>query len=106
MFYSVLRPDPVRYAGHNALAATTYLLIYAVLLLMVATGLSVYTDYAPVNSPFQAFGFLTPLFGGLSLVRLIHHIGMWVVLFFMVVRVYFVLLASIVEHVGIAPSTI
>jgi Ni/Fe-hydrogenase 1 B-type cytochrome subunit len=104
MFYSFLRHDPVHYAGHNALAATTYLVIYAVFLLMVATGLSLYTVYAPVNSVFQAFGFLTPLFGGLPVARVIHHIGMWVVLIFMVVHVYFVLLASIVEHVGIFDS--
>lgn len=104
MFYSFVRHDPVHYAGHNALAGATYLLIYGVLLVMVATGLSLYTVYAPVNSPYQTFGFLTPLFGGLSVARVIHHILMWVVLIFMVVHVYFVLLASIVEHVGIFDS--
>lgn len=104
MFYSFLRHDPVHHAGHNALAATTYLLIYAVLVFTVATGLSLYTVYARASSPFQAFGVLTPWFGGLSVARLIHHIGMWVAPVFMAVHVYFVLLASIVEHVGIFDS--
>jgi Ni/Fe-hydrogenase 1 B-type cytochrome subunit len=100
MFYSFLRHDPDDYAGHNALAGATYIVIYAVYLLMITTGLALYTVYASVHSPFQVFGFLTPVFGGLPMARALHHIGMWVVLVFVVIHVYFVLLASIVEHNG------
>lgn len=32
--------------------------------------------------------------------RLIHHIGMWVVLVFVIMHIYFVFLSSIVEHIG------
>ena len=32
--------------------------------------------------------------------RLIHHVGMWVMLIFAVVHVYFVLLSSVIEHIG------
>jgi Ni/Fe-hydrogenase 1 B-type cytochrome subunit len=100
MFYTFLRHDPDDYAGHNALAGATYLVIYAVYLLMIGTGLALYTVYASLHSPFQFFGVLTPLFGGLSVARALHHIGMWVILVFVVVHVYFVLLSSIVEQNG------
>jgi hypothetical protein len=43
---------------------------------------------------------LAPLFGGLPMARLIHHIGMWIILIFAVVHIYFVLLSSVIEHIG------
>jgi Ni,Fe-hydrogenase I cytochrome b subunit len=43
---------------------------------------------------------LVPLFGGLPIARLIHHIGMWVLLIFVVVHIYFVLLSSVTDHAG------
>lgn len=100
LYYSFLRRDPDDYPGHNALAATTYLFIIAVYLLMVATGLALYTVTASASSPFQVFRFLVPLFDGLQVARLIHHIGMWIVLIFAVAHIYFVLLSSVVEHIG------
>jgi Ni/Fe-hydrogenase 1 B-type cytochrome subunit len=41
-----------------------------------------------------------PLFGGLQMARLIHHVGMWIILIFVVVHVYFVFLSSVIEHIG------
>ena len=55
---------------------------------------------ASAGSPFQVFNFLIPLFGGLQMARLIHHIGMWVVLIFAMMHIYFVFLASIAERIG------
>ena len=100
LYYSFIRHDPDDYAGHNALAAATYLLIFAIYLLMIATGLALYTVDASASSPFQVFDFLVPIFGGLQVARLIHHVGMWVVLIFAVIHVYFVFLSSIIEHIG------
>ncbi len=100
LYYSFLRRDPDDYPGHNALAGASYAIIFLVYLVVIATGLSLYTVYAPERSPMQFFGFLIPLFGGLQVARLIHHLCMWVVLIFAVVHLYFVLLSSIVEHVG------
>jgi Ni/Fe-hydrogenase 1 B-type cytochrome subunit len=99
-YYSFLRHEPDDYAGHNALASATYLFIIAIYLLLIATGLALYTVYASISSPFQVFDFLVPLFDGLQVARLIHHIGMWVVLIFAVVHVYFVFLSSTIEHIG------
>ena len=75
-------------------------MIFAVYLLMIATGLALYTAIASAGSPFQVFDFLVPLFDGLQMARLIHHIGMWVVLIFVIMHIYFVFLSSIVEHIG------
>ncbi len=104
LFYSFLSREPVRYLGHNALAGLTYAGIFGVYFVMMATGFALYTVYASPSSPMQVFGFLIPLFDGLQMARLIHHIGMWVILIFAVAHVYFPVLYSIVEHSGILDS--
>jgi Ni/Fe-hydrogenase 1 B-type cytochrome subunit len=100
LYYSFLIRDPDEYPGHNGLAGLTYAGIFAVYLVMIATGLAVYTVDASMGSPFQVFNCLVPLFDGLQMARLIHHAGMWVVLIFAVVHIYFVLLSSVIEHFG------
>jgi Ni/Fe-hydrogenase 1 B-type cytochrome subunit len=106
MFYSFMRREPEECAGHNALAGSSYAMIYGVYLLMTATGLALYTVDASPSSPFQVFDFLIPLFYGLQMARLIHHIGMWIVLMFAVVHIYFVIVASVAERIGTFDSIV
>jgi Ni/Fe-hydrogenase 1 B-type cytochrome subunit len=100
LYYSFIRHDPDEYAGHNALAASSYLMIFAVYLAMVATGLVLYSAGASPDSPFRIFNVLAPFLGGLQIARLVHHAGMWIILIFAIVHIYFVLLSSIIEHIG------
>lgn len=100
LVYSYIRRDLEPYPGHNALAGVSFIVIFAINFIMIATGLALYTVYASIDSPFQAFGFLIPVFGGLRIARLIHHIGMWLLLVFMVLHVYLVLLTSLTERNG------
>lgn len=100
LYYSFIRHDPDEYAGHNALAASSYLMIFAVYLVMIATGLVLYSVGTSPGSPLRVFDVLAPFLGGLQIARLIHHAGMWIILIFAVVHIYFVLLSSIIEHIG------
>lgn len=100
LYYMFIRHDPDDYPGHNALAAASYAAIFAVYLVMILTGLVLYSVNASWNSALRIFAAAAPLFGGLQVARLIHHVGMWVILIFAVVHVYFVLLSSIIEHIG------
>jgi Ni/Fe-hydrogenase 1 B-type cytochrome subunit len=100
LYYSFIRREPDHYAGHNALAASSYLMIFAVYLLMIATGFVLYAANASIGSPVRIFEYLAPLFGGLTIARLLHHIGMWIILIFVVVHIYFVFLSSLIEHIG------
>lgn len=104
LFYTFLTREPIEYLGHNALAGLTYAGIFAVYFVMMATGFALYTVYAPLGSPMQVFGSLIPLFHGLQVARLIHHIGMWVILIFAVAHVYFPVLYSIIERNGVFDS--
>ena len=60
------------------LAGASYAMIFGIYLVMIATGLALYTVDVSAGSPFKVFNFLIPLFGGLQIARLIHHIGMWI----------------------------
>jgi Ni/Fe-hydrogenase 1 B-type cytochrome subunit len=104
LFYTFLSRESVDYLGHNALAGLTYAAIFGVYFVMMATGFALYTVYASPSSPMQLFGFLIPLFDGLQVARLIHHIGMWAILIFVVAHVYFPVLYSIVERNGVFDS--
>jgi Ni/Fe-hydrogenase 1 B-type cytochrome subunit len=104
LYYSFIRRHPEEYPGHNGLAGVSYAMMFAIYLVLIATGLALYTVDASTTSPFQLFGFLVPLFKGLQIARLIHHIGMWLLLVFVVAHIYFVLLSSIIEHIGTVDS--
>jgi Ni/Fe-hydrogenase 1 B-type cytochrome subunit len=97
-FFVYVRRDPLQYAGQTGSAGLAYAVIFLVQFVMIFTGLALYTVYAAPNSVFQAFGFLIPFVGGLQIVRLIHHIGMWVLLVFIILHVYLSFLFSITER--------
>ena len=100
LYYCFLKPHPEVYPGHDALAASTYAFIFLIYLLLIATGLALYTPIAAFSSPFQVFDFLVPLFGGLQMARLIHHICMYVVWIFAVIHIYSVVLWSMIGASG------
>lgn len=106
MFYWFLRREPEEHAGHDGLAGLSYGMIYGVYFVMIVTGLALYTVVAAPTSPFQVFGFLIPLFGGLQITRLVHHLGMWIIFVFAAMHIYFVILASIAERIGTFDSII
>jgi len=100
LYFCFLGRDPDIYPGHDALGGMSYIIIFVVYLVLIATGLALYTVIASVGSPFQVFDFLVPLFGGLQMSRLIHHVLMWVVLIFAVLHIYCVFLLSLIQHYG------
>jgi Ni/Fe-hydrogenase 1 B-type cytochrome subunit len=103
-FYGYVRRNPPLYMGHSGLAGVAYAIVFLIYFMMIGTGLALYTVYAPTGSPFQLFRFLIPIFGGLQIVRLVHHIGMWLLLIFVVHHVYSAILFSTSERTGIIGS--
>jgi Ni/Fe-hydrogenase 1 B-type cytochrome subunit len=99
-FYTFLSREPGHYPGHNALAASTYLMIFGIYVVMIVTGLVLYAVNASPNSPFRIFYMLAPWLDGLQMTRLIHHVGMWIILIFVVAHLHFVLLSSLIERMG------
>jgi Ni/Fe-hydrogenase 1 B-type cytochrome subunit len=97
-FFSFVRRDPLPYPGQTGTAGLAYAAVFLIQLMMILTGLTMYTVYAPSESVFQNFRFLIPIFGGLPIAHLIHHIGMWLLLIFIILHVYLVVLFSVTER--------
>jgi Ni/Fe-hydrogenase 1 B-type cytochrome subunit len=97
-FYVFLRREPPPCVGHNALAGATYLMIFGIYLAMILTGFAIYGASAHVGSPMRWLAFLGPLFGGLQTMRWIHHVGMYLLLGFMVHHIYSAWLMSRMER--------
>jgi Ni/Fe-hydrogenase 1 B-type cytochrome subunit len=100
LFFCFVRHNPAPYAGHDAFAGAAYAGFFFLYLILIGTGLALYTVIAAPSSPFQIFEFLVPLFGGLQIARLIHHVCMWLVLILAIVHIYSCFLWSMVEHAG------
>lgn len=86
--------------GHNAVAATSYLVMFFMALIMVFTGFAL---YAPTST-----WFLPKMFGGIVhwfttdefLIRKIHHYVMWTFILFIAVHFYLVLFHDWLEGRG------
>jgi Ni/Fe-hydrogenase 1 B-type cytochrome subunit len=103
-FYTFLRSRPPETVGHNPVAGLTYALVFLLYFVEIATGLTLYSVSAHVESPLGSFAFLAPLFGGLQTARWIHHVVMWLLIGFVVHHVQSALLVSRAERNGILDS--
>lgn len=103
-YYFFQLRQPPGFIGHNPLAGFTYAFVFLLFLVMIGTGLALYSVSASVDSPFRIFGFLLPLVGGAQSARWVHHIGMWMILAFAVHHVYSAILMSQVEARGTVES--
>jgi Ni/Fe-hydrogenase 1 B-type cytochrome subunit len=105
-FYLFLRERPPVYVGHNPAASSAYTLVYGLCAVMVMTGLIMRGASAGAASSMYWFGSWAPIFGGLAMVRWIHHIVMWLLLGFTVHHVYSAMLLAILERQGTIDSII
>jgi len=75
--------------GHNAVAGSSYLVMFFFALVMIITGFGLYEPMSDSFIP-DLFAWVVPLFGGDFTVRLIHHVGTWLMILFVIVHVYLV----------------
>ncbi|CAM3632427.1 Ni/Fe-hydrogenase, b-type cytochrome subunit [Polaromonas hydrogenivorans] len=89
-WYAFLSERPGRYVGHNPLAR--FAMVFSFLLtavFMVLTGFALYAEGSQAGSwQDKAFGWIIPLFGQSQDVHTLHHLGLWVLLSFVIVHVY------------------
>ncbi len=104
LFYTFIRRDPPPTVGHNALAGFTYIAVFGLYGLMIATGLLLYLPAAPVGSYLHALDFAVPLAGGMQTLRWVHHVGMWLLLGFMIHHIYSGWLMATLEQNGTLDS--
>ena len=94
-----LQLHPVDYLGHNALAAWSYVGIFAVTIVVSITGLALYAPMSGWWLP-QLFTWVVPLMGGDQNVRFWHHLMTWAFVLFTLIHVYLAVFHEVVEAKG------
>jgi Ni/Fe-hydrogenase b-type cytochrome subunit len=106
-YYLMIQPEKApHYLGHNPLQQLSYTGIYLLAVLEIATGFTLYGQSNPGGLFYTAFGWLVPLFGGLQVVRFVHHVVSWLFLIFIPIHVYLATRSDIMERGGAISSII
>ena len=102
-FYAFMRPTPVSKVGHNAMAAFSYICIYAMVLVEIITGLVMFNwlRQSPILTPLVGW---IPRVVNIQNIRLIHFCLMFVFITFGIVHVHMCLIVSRAEKRGLFDS--
>ncbi len=92
--------------GHNTLASLTYVLVFLVASFMGLTGFAMRGQIAPGGFLNTLFGWVIPLLGGSSNVRMLHRLGMWLLVAFMIHHIVFVFYLEVLREKGLLSSMI
>lgn len=104
-FYLMIRPEKApHYLGHNPLQQLSYTGMYAVAALMVVTGFALYGQATPGGVIYSLTNWIGPVFGGMPIVRFVHHAATWAFLIFIPIHVYLAIRADHLERTGVISS--
>jgi len=89
-WYAFISPRPNRYVGHNPLARFAMFFMFMLnAVFMLFTGFALYGEGTQAGSwANRLFGWVIPLFGQSQDVHTWHHVGLWVMVCFVVLHVY------------------
>lgn len=108
-WYAFIAKEPKKYVGHNPLAtlAMHLLFVWGIIFMMI-TGLALYGEGEGMNSwQYTLFSsWVIPLFGNSQWVHTYHHLGMWVILLFVMVHIYAALREDVMSRQSILSTMI
>jgi Ni/Fe-hydrogenase 1 B-type cytochrome subunit len=89
-WYAFISPRPNRYVGHNPLARFAMFFVFMLnSVFMLFTGFALYGEGTQAGSwANRLFGWVIPLFGQSQDVHTWHHVGLWVMVCFVILHVY------------------
>lgn len=107
-WYAFLEKRPKKYVGHNPLAQfAMFWFITVMTIFMIFTGFALYSEGAgPGSWQDTLFGWVIPLFGQSMDVHTWHHMGMWVIIVFVMIHVYAAIREDIMSRQSIVSTMI
>lgn len=107
-WYTFIARQPKKYVGHNPLAQfTMFFMVTVPLFFMVITGFALYSEGTGRDSwEFALFGWVFSIFPNSQDVHTLHHLGMWVILTFVMVHIYVAVREDIMSRQSIISSMI
>jgi Ni/Fe-hydrogenase 1 B-type cytochrome subunit len=89
--------------GHNPLSGLAYTIGFLAFLFQTATGFGIYAAMSK-GWMAQSFAWIVPLMGGDHTVRVLHHMGLWFFVVFLMIHVYLSAYHDYVEATGTISS--
>lgn len=107
-WYTFLARQPKKYVGHNPLAQfTMFFMVTLPMSFMVISGFALYSEGTGRDSwEFKLFGWVFSIFPNSQDVHTLHHLGMWVILTFVMVHIYVAVREDIMSRQSIISSMI
>lgn len=107
-WYLFLEPEPRKYAGHNPLAQ---MVMFTVLvfntIFMIVTGFALYSEGEGKGGWADTlFGWVIPMMGQSQDVHTWHHLGMWVMVLFMMTHIYVAIREDIMSRQSLISTMI
>lgn len=89
-YYLFIGPVPAPTFGHNPLSRFAMVFVFLLTsLFMLVTGFALYGEGAQMGSwQERAFGWVLPLLGQSNNVHVLHHLGMWLLILFVMLHIY------------------
>lgn len=91
-YYLFLSDTHKHYERYNPLQALAYLFMGVLILVMAATGFALYDGWLHT-----AFAWVNTLLGGIAATRVVHFLGMWLLIVLTAVHLYFVFRQNALE---------
>lgn len=107
-WYAFLVKTPKKYIGHNPLAQMAMFFMFTVgVTFMIITGFALYSEGEGIQS-WQAhvFGWVFDIFPNSQTVHTLHHLGMWVIVVFVIIHIYAAVREDIMSRQSIISSMI
>lgn len=108
-WYGFMASEPKKYEGHNPLATLVMHVVYVWgMFFMIITGLALYGEGEGMSSwQFQWFSsWVIPLFGNSQDVHTFHHLGLWLMVSFVIIHVYAAVREDIMSRQSIMSSMV
>jgi Ni/Fe-hydrogenase 1 B-type cytochrome subunit len=103
-FYTMRSPTPPTTIGHNPLAGLSYVGVFSLYCLMIATGFALYS--ASTQGYMHMWSFLVPVLHGVQGARWLHHVTTWVLIVFVIAHMFLTSLTSRSEKNGVVDSMV
>ncbi len=108
-WYAFVAKEPEKFTGHNPLAVVSmhFMFVWGIIF-MIFTGLAMYGEGTGMGSwQYEWFSsWLIPLFGQSQDVHTWHHLGMWVIISFVIIHIYVAVREDIMSRQSIISSMI
>lgn len=108
LWYAFIAKQPKKYVGHNPLAQMAMFFLFTLMtIFMIVTGFALYSEGTGIDSwQHKLFGWVFSIWPNSQDIHTWHHLGLWVIVTFVIVHIYAAVREDIMSRQSIISSMI